>query len=544
MKLRYLALFSLLLLTTFLLSCNEGEEEGIFDETSSGFDLNESNAPEVKPLPTVESRLENVVDAWFESGLDGALGKARDQALPVHQNKLRVIFVARQGLSDRVAASLAQGGARVEGQDGRYVQALVSPDQIEPLSLIPGVNWVRPPLLARTQVTSEGVSISGANTWQNAQAFADSGETPVEVGIIDLGFQGYQNLVGTELPQNTSARSFRADGDIGAGEIHGVGVAEIVHDMAPFAAQHLVNFSTEVELGQAVTYLINENVSVISHSIGWFNAGPGDGTGPIADIAHRATSRGILWVNAAGNQADQHWEDMFTSADGDPFLDFAPNDETNAFRAFTGEDIFVLMNWDDWPASGNDYDLQLYFQTGSTLELVAESSSVQNGVQEPTEGIVYRATHGGIYHIAVFKNPGARPLRVEIFLLASDSLQYQTPQGSLVSPADSPEVIAVGAAFWSSRQIQSFSSQGPTSDRRVKPDITGYDGVANRTYGQFYGTSASTPHVAGALALMESKIGAAYTMEQIRDILYGRLQDAGSAGPDNVYGRGLLYMRP
>src|SRR2546427_219782 len=91
-----------------------------------------------------------------------------------------------------------------------------------------------------------------------------------KVAIADLGFDGYTALTGTELPAQVVSRSFRQDGDItGAGDPHGTAAAEVIFDIAPDATYYFVNFSTEVELGNAVDWLITQKVDLISESVGW-----------------------------------------------------------------------------------------------------------------------------------------------------------------------------------------------------------------------------------------------------------------------------------
>ena len=70
--------------------------------------------------------------------------------------------------------------------------------------------------------------------------------------------------------------------------------------------------------------------------------------------------------------------------------------------------------------------------------------------------------------------------------------------------------------------------------------------MSTRSYGDlgrsFFGTSASAPHVAGAIALMKSRFGV-FTLEDIRNILFGRAVDRGIAGQDNIYGHGRVDVR-
>jgi hypothetical protein len=82
----------------------------------------------------------------------------------------------------------------------------------------------------------------------------------------------------------------------------------------------------------------------------------------------------------------------------------------------------------------------------------------------------------------------------------------------------------------------------------VKPDIVGHDSVSGATYGgfsscpsAFAGTSASSPEVAGAAALVKQ----AYpklTADQLKAYLMKAARDLGDAGVDNVYGAGELQL--
>jgi Subtilase family/IPT/TIG domain len=111
--------------------------------------------------------------------------------------------------------------------------------------------------------------------------------------------------------------------------------------------------------------------------------------------------------------------------------------------------------------------------------------------------------------------------------------------GSITEPADSPSAFAVGAANWQGCGVEPFSSRGPTIDDRIKPDITGFDGVSSNLADltPFYGTSAAAPHVAGAAAIVAGA-NPTWNAAQIQDFLQSR---AGTT-PENTVGYGVLNL--
>ncbi len=112
--------------------------------------------------------------------------------------------------------------------------------------------------------------------------------------------------------------------------------------------------------------------------------------------------------------------------------------------------------------------------------------------------------------------------------------------------------MAVGALCWQNSGLEPFSSQGPTIDGRTKPDISGFDGVSGTTYGNstgcssstgFFGTSASSPNVAGAAALLKQQ-NPAFGPDELQSLLESKAQDLGTAGKDDLYGAGKLLLGP
>jgi len=98
--------------------------------------------------------------------------------------------------------------------------------------------------------------------------------------------------------------------------------------------------------------------------------------------------------------------------------------------------------------------------------------------------------------------------------------------------------------------LENYSSQGPAfgtsgdcSGGSTKPDIVAYSNVSTASYGSegFGGTSAATPHVAGASALVK-QLYPAYTVAQLQNYLESEALDMGAPGKDNMYGWGRLYL--
>jgi hypothetical protein len=162
----------------------------------------------------------------------------------------------------------------------------------------------------------------------------------------------------------------------------------------------------------------------------------------------------------------------------------------------------------------------------------------------PTEQIIYYVPSPDIYYIAIYKYSATQNHQMEIY--SSHSLNPAIASSSLTSPADAASAFAVAAIDymnWITGPQEPFSSQGPANDGRTKPEISGPDGVSTYSYGanNFFGTSAASPHVAGAAALLLSK-NPSYSVAQLWSALTSSAIDMGSAGQDNIYGFGRLSL--
>jgi len=426
----------------------------------------------------------------------------------------------------------------MEASYENLIQVVVPISQLTTLADAPSIRLVRMPLESLPDVVSEGVALINADDWQTA-SFNGTG---VKVGILDGGFSGYTTRQGEgELPPTVTTWWAPSIGNAGT-SIHGTACAEIAYDVAPDADFYLANFGTEVEMGNAVSWLITQGVDIISCSVGYPIGGPGDGTGISCGIIDNAHSAGILWSQSAGNYAQKHWQGDYADGDSNDWHNFSGSDETIDISVTNGDTIVVGLRWvDTWGSSANDYDLWLF---DNTLTPVDISNWTQDGNDDPWEELSYTATYTGTYHIAIDGYYASQTANLEIFCYYHNLQEYQVASHSLSVPADSGNATSVGAIDYSTpTTLETFSSQGPTTDSRIKPDLAAPDGVSTVSYGatNFYGTSASAPHVAGAAALVK-ECYPIYTNAQIQSFLEGRAVDLGAGGKDNLYGSGRLDL--
>ncbi len=461
-----------------------------------------------------DSRIDSVLEQIFKLSEQGQAQAAAQAAaqfrVPVLGNTAIVIFQVPESVSRDPTAQelLKRQVALMRGQvvaTSKYAWKVQIPMNLGLLraSLVAAsgvVQFVRPPLVPQTLVISEGVSLTGASNY-HSMGFRGQG---VKIAVIDLGFAGLTNAQSRgELPGGIQTFDYTNTG-IEAGTNHGTAVAEIIYDMAPQAQLILMKVGDEVDLENAKEEAIRQGAKIINHSVGWFNTNFYDGTGTINNIVADARSRGVLWVNAAGNYARRHWQGTFRDTNFNKWHEFSAGDESISITVNAGDQIGVFLTWNDWPASANDYDLYLFNSSGTQ---VAASQRIQSGTEPPIESLFYQSFVPGTYHIQIKADGTPAPRTFSLFSLNHD-IEYAVPSNSIIAPGDSPNALTVGAVNrqnWTTGPIAPYSSQGPTNAGLSKPDLVGPDRVSTFTYPEFPGTSAATPHVAGAAALVLSE---------------------------------------
>ena len=475
------------------------------------------------------SRLGQIADVEESHGASHALAAAAARGVDVTDSKLRVLVIARSGRLDEAEAAVRGAGGQVGATALRTISALVPPAGLKALATSAGVAEVREPPLATPATADEGLALTNA-TAVHAAGFDGAG---TKIAVIDVGFQQLSSVFGNPLPSWLSVENFSCTGfNSPPGDLngwgptpHGTAVTEVVHQMAPGATVIDMCINSIPDLWNAEQWAKALGVKIINHSVGWYGVGRGDGNGDgVGDltpdmVVQQAREDGILWVNAAGNDAETHWSGAYTPDPSEPSLnDFAGGDVTNSVTIDQGATACVFLRWDDWPVTTEDYDLALFDLSSSTpFDPVATSTDDQaSQLLDPTESLCYTNTGATRqFDIVIGRYNAVENDRLDLSVIGGgSSLEYATARTSVVEPASSPDALAVGAECWRTGSLQPYSSQGSTIDGRAKPNLVAPDAISSSIYGNgptcsdgFTGTSAAAPEVAGAAALLLQQLG-------------------------------------
>ena len=506
--------------------------------------------------PPKHTNMDSLLNQIVESVRIGAATPASAaESAPLRSGESVAVTLHIDGDSQAVADFLASNGGSPRNIGADYVEAYV------PISLLPQasrqagvirVQAIVPPRPMRGAIVSEGVSAHNSLAWNEA-GYTGEG---VKVGVIDAGFVGLPSLMGTELPANVVARCYTDIGvftsnidDCGDSD-HGTGVAEAMLDIAPNVELYIADLSSPGDMLETVRWMVSQDVKVFNHSIGWIWDGPGDGTSPNGNSPLRtvdvAVDGGAIWLNSAGNSAEIIWLEDF-DPDSNSRHRFDGSDVCNDVRGFSGN-FSVQLRWDDtW--QGATRDLDLYLLDVNSGEVVATSEDAQSGHigHIPSEFLSYHTPDsGGRYCLIVQHFAGAQPGWIQLDSHADfhyARLEHYTLNGSITNPAESanPGLLAVGAAPWyDTATIESFSSRGPTPDGRLKPEIVGADGNGSATWVAAYGTSLSSPHLAGLAALVRQRFPE-YSPQDVARYLKRHAAPRGSV-PNNTWGYGFARL--
>lgn len=305
-----------------------------------------------------------------------------------------------------------------------------------------------------------------------------------------------------EVPMDTNNARFSFENGT-----HGFACAEVIHDLVPDAELHLVRANGTVALENAVDWAIRADIDIVSMSMSFFNTSFYDNTGRVTDAVARLATHGVQLVTSAGNTGDRHWWGQYRDVDHDGRMDFDGDNALDLYLPAAAK-RGVYLNWNEHGVCGTS-DLDAWLVSGDG-RVVGRSEGRQRADADscsPIERLTGTVDETGWYKLVVFgRRVATASLDVDVVSTAGTILQNR-PERSIADPGVSPYALTVGAVRASdylAGDIEDFSSRGPSWAGQPKPDVAGPNGLSTSTYGPggFFGTSAATPAVAGALGLI------------------------------------------
>ena len=271
------------------------------------------------------------------------------------------VYIHVENTNEDTLQQIRDLGVSIEvvNTDWNVLQAWVPIAALDQIAALDAVQEITPPDYGVTKVgsvTSEGDAIHRADL---VRAFSGLTGAGVRVGVISNGVDAWTSSRSSgDLPS-----SLEINPDL-EGEGHeGTALLEIIHDLAPDASLAFSSYGSSLLMVDAILWLANEafdgeGADIIVDDIAFYTD-PYFEDGPAALAAADAVAGGTVYVSAAGNYAQRHYEGEFDDG-GNGFHDFdASRDATDtALRVRIGVGVTVFLQWNDqFGASSNDYDL-------------------------------------------------------------------------------------------------------------------------------------------------------------------------------------------
>ncbi len=409
-------------------------------------------------------------------------------------------------------------------------------------------------VVLKNRSDDEGPGVINSSTYKTGSAPAGSGR---RVAVFDGGFT---SLAAAVTAGKAKTPIYVGDGGTAStvaavntsGNQHGTACVETVYDHCPNAVFEVYANSNTTEKGAAVDDCIAHGVDVISMSQSEYNLGWFDNTGAACQYALDAANAGILFLTSCGNRANSHYEGVFADADADGRHEFSGTDEGNNILGTiaNGDGTHCYLSWNT--SAGTNFDLYLC----RTSDNAILASSTNSGTSVSGFEVVSWTNTGSTtsVYLRVVRVSGPATT-FEMFTHNAGDYQFATEAGSNTSPSNTTDlrVISVGAVSYTSFGAVAgatgiaadYSSQGPTNSGNIAPKLTGPTNTTTWIYGgSFGGTSCATPNLAGATIDFWSA-NPYLDATGVQQIMFRKAQlykDWGTAGNDNVYGYGGLYL--
>jgi len=384
----------------------------------------------------------------------------------------------------------------------------------------------------------------------------------------------------------------------------GRAMAQIIHDIAPGAELAFYSAFGAGQAGFAtgITQLREAAGAGIIVDDVIFLGEPMFQDGPVAqavnDVTDDGNGEGSVYLSSAGNNGANGYGDAFDGLVVPGRLqptntrhNFGGGDSLQTITVPLGQTAQLVLQWSNAYASaggsGASTDIDFYITDKEGNEVLAVSDFDNNGDSEtapsdPLEFIEFEntgdvdadgdGTPDQTFQVGIERVDGPAPDFLRYVMFGPGSIdEYTTDDPG--DPADGPatlyghanaeKAVAVGASDarfgpetfpgLNGRLVNTYSAYGgipvvfdesgdrlSEPDDRLKPDVTGPDGVNTTFFGgdtgndddsfpNFFGTSAAAPHIAGVASLIRS-INPAASVERINEVLENTATDIVSIG--------------
>ncbi len=505
------------------------------------------------------------------------------------QSQVRINIKTDAPVTAELLQKIRANGAEVLRSLANYntIQVLVPVDQVESIAQLSEVTSIQPyikPVTLAGSVRSQGDIAHGAGL---ARATYGVDGTGLKIGVLS---DSYNNLGGAATDISTGDLPSNGVTLVGSGDIprtspdypgsdEGRAMLQIIHDLAPGAQLYFATaYSTQTDFANNIRALRAAGCDIILDDILYY-AEPVFQDGVIAKAVNDVTADGALYFSSAGNSGSKNdntsnvWEGDFVDG-GQTSIGYGGkihNFGSASYNRLMTTSGLITLQWSDpLGKSTNDYDL--YVLSADGTQVVASSTNIQSGRQDPMEMVNSQAANSRVV-IVLYKGE-TRFLNLHTTTSARQAVLEINTNGSTWGHSAAINAYSVAAVSAQKRNnlfsispvntVETFSSDGP---RRVfykadgtpitpgnflstggivrqKPDIAAADGVGttfrtNSGLNPFFGTSAAAPHAAGVAALLKS-FKPSLTSQQIRTLLTSTAIDIEASGVDENSGYGIV----
>ena len=415
--------------------------------------------------------------------------------------------------------------------------------------------------------------------------------TGVKVGVIsDSANEVGGGLAASEASGDVAPNvQLLADDPSGMGTDEGRAMLEIVHHIAPGASEafNTANEPTASGIATAINALVGSGAKVITDDV----AGPDEpmfNDGLAAQAAENAVNQGVFYTTSAGNNADHgylaNWQGITATVGGvtGTFQDITgANDPLQTFTLGVNDTVTLAFDWDSAFLEGggtgnytvpNDLQVLVTDSAGNALTPAQVFNSQGTNTNEAFQFVQFTndgtfGTNNFAFSFNLVSGPAPTMIRWISFddgNLADDpnalmegaptSFGHETATGVVTTAAvnyQTPTTPEPYTALGGNIPIL-FDNTGArlaTPDIRVVPVVTAPDGVQTSFFSppamggifRFFGTSAATPHVAGAAALLMQQAPTA-TVADVTQYLEQNALDINTPGRDSLTGFGLIQL--